>query len=95
MSKPNCYECKWRGSVPGSAHSCCKHPKNGWALDDPMLQILSVFASVGRVDPIQAETGLHVKGDPGGVAHGWFNWPFDFDPTWLEECDGFTAVPSI
>lgn len=21
-----CYECKFRGRVPGDAHSCCRHP---------------------------------------------------------------------
>jgi len=26
MNKPNCYECKYRGEVPGDAHSCCNHP---------------------------------------------------------------------
>ncbi len=24
--KPNCYDCKHRGSIPGDAHSKCKHP---------------------------------------------------------------------
>ena len=24
--RPNCYDCKHRGEVPGSAHSRCKHP---------------------------------------------------------------------
>jgi len=27
--KPNCYECKHRGTIPGDAHSCCRHPKIG------------------------------------------------------------------
>ena len=22
----NCYECNWRGSIPGNAHSRCLHP---------------------------------------------------------------------
>jgi len=30
-----------------------------------------------------------VKGDPYGIKSGWFFWPLNFDPTWLEECDGF------
>lgn len=25
-TKPNCYTCKFRGNVPGSAHSSCDHP---------------------------------------------------------------------
>ena len=89
MDKPNCYECEWRGNNPGSAHSCCRHPKNDLVMDDPLGQIMGIFASVGRVAPVLAETGLNVKGAPHGVRRGWFNWPYDFDPTWLELCDGF------
>lgn len=30
MSKrPDCYECKYRGTIPGDAHTRCKHPKRG------------------------------------------------------------------
>lgn len=31
-----------------------------------------------------------VKGNPHGIRSGWFLWPLNFDPTWLEECDGFS-----
>jgi len=31
----------------------------------------------------------HVKGDKHGIKNGWFSWPFNFDPIWLKECDGF------
>src|SRR3972149_3166222 len=24
-----------------------------------------------------------------GYKHGWFDWPYNFDPVWLEFCDGF------
>lgn len=51
--KPDCYKCKYRGNLPGDAHSCCKHPN--------------------------------------GIKNGWFFWPLNFDPVWLENCDGFTA----
>ena len=33
----------------------------------------------------------HVVGNLMGVRRGWFRWPANFDPTWLEECDGFSA----
>jgi len=36
------------------------------------------------------KTGLNVKGHPHGIKNGWFIWPFNFDPVWLENCDGFT-----
>ena len=57
--KPNCYECKYRGEVPGSCHSSCGNTKTT------------------------------VRGDLHGIKNGWFFHPFNFDPTWLEECDGF------
>lgn len=30
-----------------------------------------------------------VKGHPIGLRGGWFMWPWNFDPTWLMECNGF------
>ena len=30
-----------------------------------------------------------VKGNEYGRREGWFMWPINFDPVWLEECDGF------
>jgi len=92
MKKPNCYECKWRASLPGSAHSQCNHPKNSKVAEEPLLKLLAILGSVGRGPSIQAETGLHIEGNPHGIANGWFGWPFDFDPTWLEKCDGFDRL---
>lgn len=31
-----------------------------------------------------------VKGNPHGIANGWFMFPINFDPVWLEKCDGYT-----
>jgi len=90
MSKPNCYECEYRGLIPGDAHSCCKHPSFKDALSDPLLSLLGIFASVGRVEPIRGiGDGITVTGNPHGIRSGWFNHPFNFDPTWLESCTGF------
>lgn len=30
-----------------------------------------------------------VVGAPHGIKNGWFFWPYNFDPVWLLECDGF------
>lgn len=30
-----------------------------------------------------------VVGNPHGIKRGWFFWPLNFDPVWLEKCDGF------
>lgn len=57
--KPNCYDCVFRQTIPGDAHSSCTN--------------------------LQAK----VKGDDYGKRSGWFFGPINFDPVWLEECDGF------
>jgi hypothetical protein len=33
---------------------------------------------------------LNVQADAHGVRSGWFNWPANFDPVWLVNCDGYT-----
>tara|TARA_R110000744_G_scaffold82881_5_gene162794 strand:- start:125 stop:523 length:399 start_codon:yes stop_codon:yes gene_type:complete len=68
--KVNCYECKYRDKVTGSAHSRCMHPEAG------MDQASAYFMDI---------TAAHH-----GVKNGWFSWPFNFDPVWLESCNGFT-----
>jgi len=90
MDKPDCYKCKYRGTVPGSRHSSCNHPAYEKANADPIAQILGIFASVRRVAPIQVKgEGIEIKGNARGIRKGWFNHPFNFDPTWLESCNGF------
>lgn len=88
--KVNCYECKYMGKVPGSEHICCNHPSLREVLDRPELKVAALFAGVGRLPPFVINTPeLNIKANPHGVKHGWFNFPFNFDPIWLENCDGF------
>ena len=35
-----------------------------------------------------------VQGHETGIKRGWFNWPFNYDPVWLLECDGFSDNPA-
>ncbi len=86
--KPDCNKCEYRGSVPGSAHSSCKHPSFKEIHNDPIMNVISILGGArGGLPPVK--TGLNVKGNPHGVRGGWFNHPFNFDPVWLEECDGY------
>ena len=78
----------------GSAHSKCDHPKNAAVMADPMARLMSTLASVGRSTPIFAETGLNIKCDLKGISRGWFNWPYNYDPVWLLNCDGFVEKES-
>ena len=91
IMKPDCHKCKYRNSIPGDAHSRCRHPNIG-NRDDPLSSIIGVLASVGRVVSIGDESNkedLNIKLHPHGVKMGWANWPLNFDPVWLESCDGF------
>lgn len=32
----------------------------------------------------------NVVGNKHGIKNGWFFWPVNFDPVWLEDCNGFS-----
>ena len=32
-----------------------------------------------------------IRGSEHGRKNGWFHWPFNFDPIWLEACKGYTG----
>jgi hypothetical protein len=92
--KPNCYKCKWRGEVLGSAHSRCHHPVTGGEGKYPLAELMSIFGSVGRCEAVvdlEGAVKLGIKANLHGVEHGWFQWPYNFDPVWLEACEGFEA----
>lgn len=79
MAKPDCYKCKYRGNVPGDAHSCCRYPGN----DTDMFAFLEKcnFENMAK---------LNIKAERHGIQMGWFLWPVNFDPVWLISCNGFT-----
>ena len=89
----DCRKCKHRECVPGSAHSACGHPKAGKD-KDALGTLMAAFASVKRTDPVigQGAIELEIRASAHGIRQGWFNWPWDFDPVWLENCNGFEEV---
>jgi len=89
--RPDCYNCKYIGDVPGSAHNRCLHPSVSAHGSSALDEVNAILASVGRVAPVSIDTGLNIKGSEWGIRKGWFNWPYNFDPVWLENCDGFVA----
>lgn len=88
MNKPNCYDCIHRRSLPGDCHSTCGHPKAHSGINDPVLKAMSLFVSLNL--PIKND--LNVLGKKYGIDSGWFNWPWNYDPIWLEQCDGFEPI---
>lgn len=84
-----CYQCVHRNQVPGSAHSCC-HALRAAAEDpnDPNVMMLETLLSIHRVY-IKIGDEPAIKLNPTGVQGGWANWPLNFDPIWVEECNLF------
>jgi hypothetical protein len=83
--KPNCYECKHRGSIAGDAHSCCKHP----SVKVDNSNMFSALVGLMNGDADGAIKELGITGDSYGIRMGWFMWPANFDPVWLVSCNGF------
>jgi hypothetical protein len=50
---------------------------------------LAGFASAFHEGPESAMAQLKIAAVPHGVRNGWFVWPVNFDPVWLEHCEGF------
>jgi hypothetical protein len=62
----------------------CHHPK---VKQDS--NVFSALVGMMRGENTQAAIDLGIKGNPQGIRGGWFMWPANFDPTWLEACTGF------
>ncbi len=86
MSKPNCYECKFRGTVPGSAHSRCNVLSSNCSNESEVFE-LEILLSTHRVQLTNKETNESlVKLNDHGIVNGWASWPIDFDPIWVDGC---------
>ena len=89
MEKPNCYKCEYRRTIPGDTHSMCGHPSVN--IDNNPLGVL-VDMLIGKTNVAAIELGI--KGNAHGITHGWFMWPTNFDPIWLDSCNGFVEKGS-
>lgn len=87
--KSKCYSCKWRKNVPGSAHSSCGHPSIDKS-ENVLMSVLTLMQATGRTGGVVSPKELNIKANETGVNGGWFMFPFDFDPVWLDNCDGYT-----
>jgi hypothetical protein len=97
-----CYDCTYRETVPGSVHSACGHPATERLKANPMVALAGTLGKRGGPELLalaekqgvgvqRAADALNIRAHFHGIKNGWFVWPVNFDPTWLENCDGFTA----
>lgn len=86
----NCYKCKFRGNVAGSAHSRCNLISS---LDEPKSSELEFLLSTGVYELVDKNTNEPlVKLNQHGVKNGWAMWPINFDPVWVESCKFETNI---
>ncbi len=91
--KFDCWSCKYRDKVVGSCHICCNHPSVNEQKED---KLMTQLASVGRVESeTRNSKELNIKANQYGIKSGWFNFPFDFDPVWLQNCDGYVKCVEV
>ena len=88
-TKPNCYECKHRRGGTFSHHSSCEHPIFDLVPGGGFLQL--AYMQKGVRSPYEKK--LNVSYSKHGFNNGWFFWPINFDPVWLETCEGFEPQP--
>lgn len=89
---PDCYTCQHRGEIPGDAHTRCCHPLVGGWDRNP----IAVMVETMQGKYVEAARALNIQGNPVGIRKGWFAWPANFDPVWLDRCDGYTAkIPKV
>ena len=88
MKKPNCYDCKHKGNVPGSAHSSCNLLRNVGTDESEIGKLELLLASGAAQLTVDSEPA--VQFDPHGIKNGWAIWPLNFDPIWLQKCSFFS-----
>ena len=75
----NCYTCKHRGEVPGSAHSSC----NSITTQNPIHIAMYMHQNQGQTE--------NLKLNSHGMRKGWAFWPVNFDPVWVDQCNFYEA----
>jgi hypothetical protein len=79
--KNNCYTCRFREPVVGSAHSACNACEQSDVLTKKIPKFLYYLGFATGQAKAPFEFSQH------GFNNGWFNYPVNFDPTWIKsEC---------
>ena len=87
-----CNNCRHRGTVPNSVHSSCHHPIAIEIISDHET-LLSMMKSIVEFNKLgyTGSLGLKLKEDyeEYAISNGYFIFPINFDPGWIENCNGF------
>lgn len=88
MNKQSCYNCKFIGTLPGSAHSRCNLIRETSQKESGTMELMLAMKQVSLINEETKEELVQLN--PHGVKNGWATWPIDFDPIWVERCVFYT-----
>lgn len=87
MKNPNCHDCIWSRKLPGSVNLLCTITK---VIDPDDWCGLARKIVKGEVSLVHKDTNEPmITICEQAKSLGWANWPIDFDPVWIEDCQYF------
>ena len=90
----DCENCVYRGNVPNSVHSSCRHPRalELISFSEDLFKHLKRLTNDLQLSPMY-ELDLKVNEEyrEYAIENGWVTWPFNFDPRWITNCNGYEA----
>lgn len=97
--KEICSTCIHQGTVPNSRHSSCHCPRAEQLISfsGELRAFLLILLQENRVEqsliyPMRLEISDEAMRVNEPIQNGWFTWPFNFDPIWIEKCTGHTEA---
>ncbi|MBM25291.1 MAG: hypothetical protein CL760_06310 [Chloroflexi bacterium] len=87
----NCNNCYYRGNAIGSGHhATCNYPD----MDEKTkidISLLSMASFTSFNETLKSQFGFTTSNH--AVVSGWFSFPLDFDPVWIEgECKNHSNI---
>ena len=96
--KKRCENCIYRGEVPNSIHSSCNHPVAINIISDSdslfrMMECITGESRLGYTGSLRLK--LKENYEDYALGMGYFIFPINFDPLWIERCEGFTTEKPV
>jgi len=78
----------YRQDLDGDCHSKCHHPSIKDNVESSIGNLLQCFGKrAGNI--FISKNPINVKVNEHGLKNGWGNFPYNFDPIWIQSCDGY------
>lgn len=82
----DCSNCKFVKNLPSTHHKACG-VLNNFTLE---IAVLAGKAEIQISNKDGSDPRPAVEVSNWGKAHGWADWPLQFDPIWIDKCAFFT-----